>query len=351
MMLLLFAAPMPAGDALKEPVVIPELPELVKPNAKGQAEAQQAYARSVELYQAGDLKGALAAAERVYEIMPNASTALLRSRLLEGNERACAAVATLAAALDMDPTEKEQSDIRAALRRTGQACKPGAAWARVQVVPGDAQVRIDGREIPAGRTVVLRAGVHAVEVEAPGYARLRASLTADPGEEVPAQFETERLLPETPVEEAAETEEGSQEEAFVETETGAAVVSGVVEGPAGDAPSRTVPWLLAGGGVALVAAGVGMNVWALDAASDARGYLGPKPDMSDDERKRAYDDAGGSATSRAVTAYVLYGAGAVALGTGLVWLLTSSDGGESSGWRAAPWVVPGGAGLSLSGGL
>jgi len=349
-MLLLFAAPMPGGDALTEPVVIPELPDLVKPDAKGQAEARQAYARSVELYQAGDVKGALAAAERVYEIMPNASTALFRSRLLEGNERPCAAVATLAAALDMDPTEKERNDIRAALKRAGRACKPGAAWARVRAVPGDAQVRIDGRDIPSGRTVVLKAGVHAVEVEAPGYARLRASLTADPGEEVPAEFETERLMPETPVVEGSEPVEGAAEDPAA-VETGPMVMSGAAERAVEESPSRLAPWLLAGGGVALVAAGIGMNVWALDAASEARGYLGPQPDMSDDDRKGAYDAAGESATSRAVTAYVLYGAGAVALGTGVVWLLTSPDGEESSGWRAAPWVVPGGAGLSLSGGL
>ena len=345
MMLLLLAPGMSGADGLREPVVIPEVPELKRPDANGQAEAQQAYARSVELYKAGDLKGALAAAERVFEIMPNASTALLRSRLLEGNNRPCAAFMTLAAALDMDPTEKERGDIRAALRRAGRACRPGAAWARVQVAPGDAQVRIDGRDIPAGRTVVLKAGEHAVEVEAPGYARLRASLTAHPGEEVPARFETERLLPETPAAEEVKPEEGADEEPSMEA--GPAVLPGEVEGPSPEAASTTVPWLLAGGGVALVAAGVGMNVWGLDAASEARGYLGPGSDMSDDERKRAYDDAGDQASTRTTTAYILYGVGAAALGTGIVMLLIAPDAEEATSWQPAPWVVPGGAGLSV----
>jgi len=345
LLLILLCAPAAAGaDGLAEVVVVPELPELRPPTAGEQAEAEAAYARSAELYEAGDQAGALAAAERLYSIMPNASTALVRGQLLTGAGRPCAAFAALAVALDMDPTEEERSSIVSALEQNGRACKPGAAWATLKVVPEEARVRIAGRDVPAGRTVVIEAGVHAVEVEAPGYARLRASVKADPGEEVPASFETERLLQPAPVATPAAPAKDPVQPEPDEGPTG-------VARRAAEAPSKTLPWLLTGGGAALAVAGAGIHVWAADAASEAQGYLEPRDDMTDEERRQAHDDASSSASARATTAYVLYGAGAVALGAGIYWLLTTPDGESASSFGPVPWVLPGGVGLSFAGRL
>jgi hypothetical protein len=339
--LLLSAAP---TDGLPEQVVVPELRDLRPPTAAEKQEATREYARSAELYEAGDQAGALAAAERLYAIMPNASTSLVRAQLLSDSGRPCAAFVALAVALDMDPTDKERSAIVAALQHNGKACKPGAAWARVKVVPEDAQVRIAGRDVPGGRTVVLEAGVHAVEVEAPGYARLRASLRANPGEEVPAHFETERLQAALPASTQAQPGK-AKDKPWV------AKAAPTAKAPVVGAPSKTMPWLLTGGGAALAAGGLGMHIWGLNTASDAKAHLSPRDDMGDEERKKAHADLSDDASKRATTAYILYGAGAVALGAGVYWLLTMPEGEGATAIAPAPWLVPGGVGISLSGRL
>jgi len=331
-----------APDSLEAPVVVPPLPDLTPPSAEEEAEAQRAYARSAELFKAADVEGAAAAVERVYELMPNASTALVRSQILETLKRPCAAFTTLAAALDMDPNDAEKREIRVAMQRIGRDCKPGAAWARVRVIPATAMVRVDGRSVPTGRTLVLMAGVHPIEVEAPGHARLRATLKADPGEEVPASFETERLasaLDATPV--VPETAKPAPVPAAPPPE--------VVKEAGGG--STTVPWILAAGGAAILGGGVGMHLWALDAASEADDLRTPQPDLAEEERSRRYGDAKDQASSRSTTAYILYGSGAAVLATGVVWLLLSGDEGEGVLFRPAVWLTGSGGGLSLGGSM
>jgi len=323
--------------------MVPDLPAVERTSPEQQAEAERAYDSCATLYEEGRIADALVAAELVYKLMPNASTALMRAQLLEAAGRPCAAFAALAVALDMDPSSSERIEIGGTLQTMGKACKPGAAWARIRVSPEAALVRISGREVPAGRTVVLRAGIHPVEVEAPGYARLRATLKADPGEEVPASFETERLGG------AAAPASGAPGTAATGPPGPRVAAPAPVHEPA--PRSTALPWLLTAGGAAAGAAGLGFNLWALDAASKANDLKDPQADLTLDERERRYGDEKDKATSRRTIAYVLYGAGGAALVAGVVWLLASGDGDVPAGWMPSVWVLEGGAGVSFGGSL
>ena len=151
-----------AGGVPPGLVWVPPLPDPVVPTDENAEKAAKAYKESVKLYEADKLLGSFEAADRMYQLLPNASTALYRAELLEDLGDPCEALAGFLVSFDLDPTEDEEPDIEAGLNRAGAACAGGYGWARIGVTPANAEatsgsgslrirsMSIAARELPPG---------------------------------------------------------------------------------------------------------------------------------------------------------------------------------------------------------
>ncbi len=337
---LLVATP---ASAAPPPVLVPDLPERAPLTAERKAAAKTAYADVQRHYGAGDYEAALAAADEVFEIHANASTALLRAQLLQRLGRGDEAFAVLLVAADLDPTESELGDVKKGLAASAGACDPARGWATIRVEPRAATVLVAGGEVPAGRTLGVLPGKHPVEVSADGHETRRAELVVRAGEH---SLLSVALKPK-PVDKAVPSPEESAPEP-IQPPPEAAEPPGAP--PPAAASSNTLAWVLIGSGAALAGGGVGMHLWANSANDEAEKYGSPIADMDDDERQRRYDAATEDLRARGISAVVLYGAGAVAAVTGLI-LLLSDDGADEASFTVAPMPAPGGAGITLRGGF
>ena len=320
-----------AGSATR--VLLSPLPDRGGEDEEAKAAAMAAYEEASRRYEAGDLEAALEAAGEAYRAVPNASTAFVRATILEAMGRPCEAFELLLTANDLDPKPAEAVQISDGLARHGKACAPGFGWARVRVVPIDAALLISGVPVIPGRTIGLRALRHPVEVEASGRTPLRTVLDVRPGEEATASYE------------------------LIATQTRARVSppisnASVLDAEEGGPSGSVLRWALVGSGGALLLGGAGMTLLALDAKDEADGYAsaGSGSGLDDEERERRYGEANDRVKTRATVSYLLYGAGAAAVATGIVLLTTSSDEpGDRAGMRLQPIPLPHGAGLVLVG--
>jgi hypothetical protein len=304
-----------AGDG---PVVLaPPLPERREPNWAEESAAQRAYAETQRLFEAGDLEGALKAAEETFALVPNASTALVATTILLELGRGCDAFAVLLVAADLDPTGEEREAVNAELGVQGIRCKPQRGWARIEVEPADARIRVAGVTVPARRTIGALSGKHEVEVSAPGHEPQKSVLRIRAGRAAAASFKLKALPKPAPVPEpvvTGPTAGGADPAAGVEMEA--------------EGPSKALVWGLIGGGGAMLLGGVTFHVMAADAASDGDNYRSAVAGESAREqadRVGKYNDAKSAASTRSIVAYGLYGVGAAAAGVG-TWLLLQGTG-------------------------
>lgn len=311
-------------------VVVPPMPSRAEPTDRDRSIAQNAYEETDRLFRAGNIEGAKRAAAKVFEHLPNASTALLRAQIFEEAGARCDAFEALLLAADLDPTGDERNEIRAGLARHGRACRTGMGWVRVEVTPNDAVARIDDQPVPLRRTVGLPSGSYRLELEALGHAGLRTILAMEGGRESVARYELEQV--EAPVAAPAPSPPPAA--------TAARPSSGGSDGRA------IAGWSLLGGGVAMIGAGVGLNMWALSAQDELDRLSAPVDGMTDAEREAAFKSAESDRNTRALTAYVLYGLGGGAAVTGAVLLLTGGDD-EVAGFRVGATGPLGSPGLTL----
>ncbi|GMV41678.1 MAG: hypothetical protein AMXMBFR64_33940 [Myxococcales bacterium] len=300
-------------------LIVPELPRMgpSSPEAVGLAEA--AYARVEQYHGAGDLAGALAAADEAWAAVPNASTALLRATILAGQGRHAEVVAAALQAADLDPTFEEMALVEEHLRRSAAATVPPLGWARLQTTPAGATLTVGGHRLTAPRTIALSEPIEVV-AEAPGHAPSTTRVTPRPGAEVSTLI----ALAQAPQEPRP-----------------APVVAGK---PAPPSP-RVLEWTLIGAGGAMIAAAVGLHVAALDASEDAGRYAAPVTGMTDEERRSRWEDADSSMRAYGYSAYALYGVGAASAITGVALFFATGD----DDTAVAPLATPGGAGFVLSG--
>jgi hypothetical protein len=104
---------------------------------------------------------------------------------------------------------------------------------------------------------------------------------------------------------------------------------------------RPVKWVTVGIGLALLGAGVGTHIAALDAASDANANADVEPGEDAIERREKYNGAIDRMSSLRTTTYVLYGLSGAALTTGFIMFLVDADS------PVMPTVISGG-GMGVS---
>jgi hypothetical protein len=86
-----------------------------------------------------------------------------------------------------------------------------------------------------------------------------------------------------------------------------------------------IPWVLIGGGAAVALGGLGLNIWALDTASERDSYAQPASGQSEEERRELYEAAHSRAEDEATAAYILYGVGGASIVAGVVLLLLPDE--------------------------
>lgn len=217
------------------------------------------------------------------------------------------------------------SQVRAVLKTV-----PRTGTLELVASPAGARVEVDGAPVTltADGRMVLGEGPHRLRVSAPGHTAHEETV------DVPANVVTSR---------------------WVELEREVAVTPVRPDDPDGpDEPvrpsqpkSRFVPWGWAtlGVGVACLGGGVALHVLALGDADDAAQIPNHPARFADFEAKK---DA---ARGKELGAFVLYGAGAAAIATGIVLLVIDDPAASSSRSALVPTVLPGGAGLSWTSGF
>ena len=342
----LAVSPRPAvgeGSASAPVLRVPELPK--KPSAPQRERIQAAYSRAATAYEQGDVKAALKAADEVFALLPNASTALLRADFLAELKRPCKAFEMYLVAYDLDPTDKERADVLKGLGGSGAACKPGYGWALVDVTPESASVQLAQTAVPVGRTVGIAAGARAITAEAPGHASLRAGILVHAGKPALASFDLAPVTREA-ISPAPAPKPPPED-----------LPSAVVEEPARSSPGNALAWVLLGTGGAAAGAGVALHMAAMSSADDADRYRVRPEDgvidgiyLTEAERARRYEGAESDATLRRILAFSAYGLGAGLVTTGAVMLLSGSkDDPEPASFRISPLALPGARGLLIQG--
>ena len=315
-------------------VAIPVLPASVQRGKELRRVAERADTEVRRRYDAGDLEGALEAADEAYAVWPNSYTALVRARILGRLGRRADAFAALLVASDLDPTAEELKMIDRGLSRHGKALRPPMGWLKLSVSPGSPVATVSGQQIHPPRTIGLSAGEHSLSLKAPGHESVETEVRITAGRATVARYAL------APAKTAAPPPAASSPVAPVKPPP-------AVEerAPAG---ASALPWVLVGAGGALALGGVAATVWAGSAADDAERYSSAVPGMSEDERRRRYDEADEAVQTRSAVSYVLYGAGAAAVGAGVAWLLLG-EGADEAGALLVPLAGPDRIGLGLRG--
>ncbi len=334
--LLAVAGASPGGSG--PPIVLtPELPPPQEPSELHEAAARRAYEATRGHFERGELDDALRAADEAFGHVPNANTALVRARVLAGLGRCREAFEGLLLTLDLKPTADERVMATQDLARLGPTCPRPLGWARIEVRPAGASLRVGGVSVAPGRAVGLPSGTYTFVARAAGHEPAEAEISIVPGRPAALALSLAKVpdppkppLP-PPVVESVVPEQAPE---TAETDNEAA-------------------WWLLGGGAALLAGGVGTHVWALGAADDASAHAEPVPGESAEEQEariERYDSAHDSLALRRGLTIGLYAAGAVAAGIGVL-LLLDGESAEQSSVELLPFVCPGGGGFQVKLGM
>lgn len=304
-------------------VMIPTLPEVKPLDSRSKQRAEDATDKAREAFAKQLFPEALAAADELFELSPNASTAILRAIILDKLGQHRNAFESYIIAANLDPTLDERARIRDGIKAHGPQATPKLGSLKIEVLPKDARVFADGLDIGRLRVIGLSEGEHEIRVEAANYLSKSRKITVAAGEEAEVRFVLEEIAGPKQLD--------------------------PVEEPGQRSYVAPIAFMVTGG--ALLATGIGLNVWAAGRADDATELQNAPPggESSTELRTRetAYNSATDDAELGATLAYVSYAVGAALAGTGVVLLLIDGD---PEGKRSvAPALVPGGAGLQLSG--
>lgn len=305
--LTLVAAPVARADDVLR---IPALPAAAPPDAKTAQRGLAAYARAQRAWRRHQYPAALSAAREAFEAVPNASTALIVVTVLVALERRCDALDLLLVAAELDAAPEEASAVRAGLAREAAACGAGYGWLRVESDPASVTARLDGAEIPIGRTLAVLAGVRRLELEAPGYTSREKRLDCQAGVGAEVHLDLVPLPPSVPVTAPAPSAPSAP---LVVPEPR------IPEREGGEVGQRALGWSLTGGGLGgLAVAGLlaGLAVDSAQTASD----LSSTPGRRDD-----YEAAADRARALEASAWTLGGVGLGALIGGIVVLSLDAD--------------------------
>lgn len=298
--------------------------------------AVDAYVRARDAYAGGQLQQALDAASEAFQALPNASTALIRATILGAMGFDPQAVAAYLQTRDLDPVANELQLIEQGLAKHGSLQAPPVGWLRVQCLPPDVQLEVDGYPIPNRRTVGLAAGQHQVRVRGQDGVELSEAVEVVAGQggtwarTLPAAHIEPPVVP--PDEPAVTGTPGDGLDIAAQSATGSAELTSI----------QIAAWTLLASGLAVAGGGAGLHAWALDAAADAERYRRPQAGMSDETRKTRFDRARQDAEAGRAGTGVLYAVGAAAVATSLVLFIIEIVDviGSDGGGRATPADEP-----------
>jgi len=319
-------------------------PALAQNQKKGGAFAEALFRNGQSLMKAGKFHEACEKFAASYEIDPAVGTLLNLAVCHEKEGRSATAW-------------NEFLEVAAKATQTGQKEREGFARTRAKALeqallrvavavprptPG-LEVTVDGNPLPQAAwdsEMPLDPGEHRIEAKASGYKGWDQALTVSAAQrhqrvEVPAL----EAVAEPPVNLETRRAEGVAP-GGLEPEKGATGVDTAVSRPASKFPRRLVGYVLDGAGGAMIVGGVISGILAKKSYDQAKSAT----------TTATFNDAKSSTRTRAVVADVLYGAGAVTLGVGLYFTLTSprSTSTASAAVTAAP--IPNGGAVMIVGG-
>ena len=315
-------------------LIIPDLPASKNASSKDEKRAQDAYGKAYEAYGNGDAERALKFAEQAFKALPNASTALIRATILQGLERNRESFEAYLIAADLSPVPDELQLIDQGLAATGASLSPAMGWVNFKTTPAGARVSLGEGSFKAPRTVGLPAGQHFFNIQSAGFVGTQGNVSVSAGRGSNLSFAL-----------AAE----QRQQAVVHT----APVAPTTPTPAPDAtkpaPAATAQALPAKsqalaysmmsiGGAALIGGGVVFS-----------GVQGKIDEAQAAPTRSEYDSLVAEAQSSQMTAFILMGVGAGALGYGIYDLMSAPEGEATAQWNATAVPIYGGGALVVSG--
>jgi hypothetical protein len=296
--------------------------------------AGKAFERAQAAYAKGQAAKALEAMEYAYKTVPNASTAMTRAFILGALGRHREALEGYLVAANLDPTEEEHQTIDAGFKKHGQALE--LAVVEVAVIPHDAAITVNGRALEGRTFVAVTPGDHTVRAEAAGHRPMEVGLAVVAGVFTVVDRTLERL----PVVEAPKPEVKPTPPVTPDPTTA------VAETPS--SKPQVAEWVLTASGVGAVVAGGVLLERAVSKHKDTSEQI---TDGTIDQG--AHARAGTEINGFWIAGWVLVGAGAAALGVGiLLFALPDADPEPTEGPHlggAAPLVWPGGGGVGVHG--
>jgi hypothetical protein len=301
-------------------VIVPRVPVIAALPADEVGRRQALLEIAEQSAKVGDAEVAADHADRAFELLPDARSALIAARAHLDRDRWTVALERLLVALDLGVTGPDGAAVKSLL---DQLCRERAlAYGKVVVRPEEARARLGSAELPVGRHFAVSAASHVIQVTAPGFVSSPLTLVATTG----GYFLEEVALTAAPkeVESITTVKERIIEKDYV----------------------RFPPlWLTVAGGV-LVLGGAG-------AIGGAYYYEGAATTYDAGTAER--DQVEQSGASARIASYTLLGIGGAALLAGAIWWavddpparVTSGDV-ETQPLRFAafPWASPDGAGAS-----
>ena len=262
-------------------------------------EYRQAIATGLQEYERGNYSEARAAFARAHALYPNARTlrgmglAAFESRnYVAARELLRASLAHAERPLDAE----QRKDVEAVLARS----ESNIARVKVALTPATAQLLVDGEPaVLQEGALLLDPGEYSMEARAPGYRNARLGFSAEAGQN--KTLEIALVSEQAPSHASAGTASGTA----VDTSGGG---------------SNVLPWVVMGGGAALLVGGVVTGLMTNGAEDDLRKSC---------EAGACDEDARDRGKTLQVATNVLLPVGGVALGTGLVlWFLTRDEGAQ-----------------------
>jgi tetratricopeptide (TPR) repeat protein len=328
------------------------------------ARARELFGAGVTHFEAGEYSAALEAFQGAYRLAPHPTVRINMANCYERLNSPVEAVFNFQRFLEeagpsVDPAQREE------VERTVARLEASIGTLQIDVLPPDAQIRIDGkvpRRLPSG-LIQLGAGRYQLSVTAPGYVAVERDVLISGGQQERVQVALERDQPAVAV--AESDEDAVLEQPIAESEQPAPIADELeneappmVEEESAAKAGKGRPWLWVAAG-STIALAVGFAVTG-GLAVKAQNEFDSAVERSNDSQVSATErtaaradglDAADRADSLSITSDVLLATAAVAGGATLLIWLTGKKREDRLALQASPMLSrsAAGAGLALRG--
>lgn len=300
-------------------------------HADEDSEYEAAISDAVSEFSAGRWEEARALFLKAHNLSPSARTLRGLGMVEFELRKYTASVKYLTAALS-NGVQPLEGDLRESAQELLNRARGFVGTFRVTLSPENAVIRVDGRavQLEEDGSLILDVGSRNVEVSADGYTTLRRPVEVVGGEtkDLELRLQSANAEPE-PAAPAGASQASGQADFEADSGTG----------------TSTAPWLLVGGGGALVAGGLVVGGLALGAQSDFRDACPKDETCPDTEDNHSKQD---KAENLALVSDILWISGAAVAGAGLFWLILEPKD-EPDATQASFVVTPKGGALVMKG--